>query len=177
VASNLEKGIANQIRATRDKRGWSQTELAGAAGMGQNNVSRLESPDYGRHTISSLKRIAEALDVALVVRFVPFGQYIDWLSGTPHLDNGLTPEALAVASFADEERAGVFDRHVLYYPVYTTCLNQNMRFATGSLSTSRIQRVLLDAQHSGQITGKNGYFQMQPTPTKKWEFERAVSNG
>jgi transcriptional regulator with XRE-family HTH domain len=108
VASNLDKGIAFQIHATRDKRDWSQAELAAAAGMGQNNVSRLESPDYGRYTISSLKRIAQALDVALVVRFVPYSQYIDWLSGTPFPDFGLRPESLAVPSFEDE--SGTIDR-------------------------------------------------------------------
>jgi len=57
--------------------------------MTPNNFSRLESPDYGKHTLSSLKRIADALDVALVVRFVPFSQYINWLSGTPQVDEGL----------------------------------------------------------------------------------------
>jgi transcriptional regulator with XRE-family HTH domain len=99
VSSNLSEGIAFQIRATRDKEEMTQADLAAASGMSQNNVSRLESPDYGKHTITSLKRIAEALDVALVVRFVPFSQYIDWLSGTPRLDNGLNSESLAVVSF------------------------------------------------------------------------------
>ena len=105
VASNLSEGVAFQIRATRDRRGMTQIDLAREAGMTQNNLSRLESPDYGKHTITSLKRIADALDVALVVRFVPFSQYIDWLSATPHVDAGLIPEALAVASFEDEENA------------------------------------------------------------------------
>lgn len=96
-----------------------QTELAVAAGMGQNNLSRLENPDYGKHTISSLKRIADALDVALVVRFVPFSQYIDWLSGTPRMDGGISPSSLAVPSFEDEAKAGVFERTVTYYPVHS----------------------------------------------------------
>lgn len=74
--------------------------------MTPNNFTRLEDPEYGKHTLSSLKRIAAALDVALVVRFVPFSQYIDWISGTPHLDPGIRPEALAVPSFEDEEKKG-----------------------------------------------------------------------
>jgi transcriptional regulator with XRE-family HTH domain len=81
----------------------SQIDLAREAGMTPNNLSRLESPDYGKQTISSLKRIAEALDVALVVRFVPFSQYIDWLSGTPRIDEGISPNTLAVPSFEKEE--------------------------------------------------------------------------
>jgi len=87
----------------------SQADLACAAGMTQNNLSRLESPDYGKQTISSLKRIAEALDVALVVRFVPFSQYIDWLSGTPRIDEGISPNALAVPSFEMEEKNNLIE--------------------------------------------------------------------
>ena len=102
VGSNLSEGIAFQIRATRDRRKLTQAELAEASGMTQNNLSRLESPDYGKQTISSLKRIADALDIALVVRFVPFSQYIDWLSSTPRIDRGLSPESLSVPSFDED---------------------------------------------------------------------------
>jgi transcriptional regulator with XRE-family HTH domain len=138
-----------------------QAALAREADMTQNNVSRLESPDYGKHTISSLKRIAEALDVALVVRFVPFSQYIDWLSGTPHLDTGLTPEALAVPSFTDEERARVFDTQIRYIGIRTSSLNQQMRVPTNPFS---------------QEIETSAYLQVPPAPVKL-EFERAVSNG
>jgi transcriptional regulator with XRE-family HTH domain len=120
VSSNLSEGIAFQIRATRDKRVMTQAALARESGMTQNNLSRVESPDYGKQTISSLKRIAEALDVALVVRFVPFSQYINWLSGTPFLDEGLRPEALAVPSFEDEEKNGQFNSGVRYFPIFTS---------------------------------------------------------
>lgn len=118
VSSNLDKGIAFQIRATRDRQKLTQAGLATAVGMTQNNISRLEDETYGKHTLSSLKRIAEALDVALVVRFVPFSQYIDWLSATPFLDEGIRPEALAVPSFEDEEEARQFETSVKYFPVY-----------------------------------------------------------
>lgn len=118
VESNLDNGVAFQIRSTRENRAWTQGELARAAGMSQNNFSRLEQPDYGKYTISSLKRIAEALDVALVVRFVPFSQYVDWLSGTPYLDEGLCPEALAVPSFEDEEKSGKYQSQVTYYSLH-----------------------------------------------------------
>lgn len=85
--------------------------------MTQNNISRLESPDYGNYSLASLRRIAGALDVGLVVRFVPFSQYVDWLSSTPHLDYGLSPEALAPASFEQEEKRRVYDRETTYYSV------------------------------------------------------------
>ena len=112
VSSNVDKGIAYQIVATREDRGWNRSDLARESGMTPNNFSRLEDPEYGKHTLSSLKRIAAALDVALVVRFVPFSQFIDWISGTPYLDRGIRPEALAVPSFHDEEKSGQYETKV-----------------------------------------------------------------
>lgn len=106
--SHLAKTLAYQIRATRDKLGWSQERLAKEVGMNQNAISRLESPEYGRPTITTLKRIASALDVGLVVRMVPFSELVDWATSTPRMINGLTTEALAVANFANEERHGLF---------------------------------------------------------------------
>src|SRR5690349_18360152 len=80
--SHLAKTIAYQIRATRDKLGWSQERLATEVGMNQNAISRLESPQYGKPTLTTLKRMASALDVGLIVRFVPFSELADWVSGT-----------------------------------------------------------------------------------------------
>src|ERR1035438_9197238 len=68
VASHVDKGIAYQIRALRDRQELSQEELASLVGMNQNAIARLESPERGRPTITTLKRLAEAFDVALVVR-------------------------------------------------------------------------------------------------------------
>jgi transcriptional regulator with XRE-family HTH domain len=99
------------------KREMTMSQLAELADMGANNLHRVMSPDYGKQTISSLKRIAEALDVALVVRMIPFSQYVDWLSGTPRVDKGLRPDALAVPSFEDEERLGAFENHVQIFEV------------------------------------------------------------
>lgn len=109
VESNLNKGIAFQIRAIRDRLGWSQERLAEEVDMNQNAVSRLESSDYGKQTLTTLKRLAGALDVGLVVRFVPFSEMADWVSGTPYLNLGLRPEALAVPNFSSEEAGGIFD--------------------------------------------------------------------
>jgi transcriptional regulator with XRE-family HTH domain len=86
----------------RDREGWSQQELARNVGMNQNAVSRLENPSYGKPTITTLKRLAASFDVALVVRFVPFSQLIDWVSGTPLEDKGLSNESLAPVSFGQE---------------------------------------------------------------------------
>jgi transcriptional regulator with XRE-family HTH domain len=116
VAANLSEGIAFQIRATRDAQGMTQAALAEAAGMSPNNLSRLENPDYGKHSLSSLKRIADALDVALVVRFVPYSQYIDWLSGTPRIDRGLSSQSLAVPNFDRDSGLNQADGRLIQFP-------------------------------------------------------------
>ena len=139
VESNLDKGVAFQIRATREAQSLTQADLARDAGMTQNNISRLESPDYGKHTITSLKRIADALDVALVVRFVPFSQYISWLSGTAYRDEGLSAESLAVPSFEKEEKLGRIENTVLY-PGTPKQLTQTISFVIDT-------RNLIDARY------------------------------
>jgi transcriptional regulator with XRE-family HTH domain len=105
VESNLNKNISFQIRGMRGSREWSQEELAKRTGMNQNMIYRLENPSYGRFTISTLKRVASAFDVALIVRFVPFSQLADWVTGTLFYDEGLSPDALAVAGFEKEEES------------------------------------------------------------------------
>src|SRR5437016_3266110 len=99
VDSHLSKGIAFQIQALRDEKGWSQQELAERIGSNQNAVYRLENPNYGKPTLTTLKKVAAAFDVAVVVRFISFGQFVDWLTETPYAELGLRPEALAVPSF------------------------------------------------------------------------------
>ena len=96
VAEHIRAGIAFQIRAMREDRGWTQSELGQRAqGMAQETISQLEDPDYGRLTLRTLRRLASALDVALIVRFAPFSDLIDWIVN-------LTPQRLAPPSFDDE---------------------------------------------------------------------------
>jgi transcriptional regulator with XRE-family HTH domain len=114
--SHVNKAIAHQLRVIRDALGWSQEQLAKDAGMNQNAISRLESADYGRPTITTLKRLAAALDVSLIVRFAPFSEVVDWVSGTPHVNEGLTSDSLAVPIFTKEEEHGVFAARALPVP-------------------------------------------------------------
>ncbi len=102
VESNLCKNLAFQIRALRDREGWSQEQLGEKVGMNQNAISRLESPFYGKATLTTLKRIASAFDVALIVRFVPYGQLIDWVTGTTFVDGGMSSDSLCPAGFSAE---------------------------------------------------------------------------
>lgn len=130
VESNLTKAIVFQLRATRDRLGWSQERLAEKVGMNQNAISRLESPGYGKPTITTLKRLAAAMDVGLVVHFVPFSQMVDWASGTPRVDRGLSSDSLAVPAFSMEEEAGVFDRA----PINRTNRRTNQNSRTNRIS-------------------------------------------
>ena len=110
VESHLSRTIAYQVRAIRERLGWSQAQLAEEVGSNQNAIYRLESPHYGKATLTTLKKVATAMDVALVVRFVPFSELIDWVSGTPRIDNGLDYAMLAAPAFEIEEKDGVFEQ-------------------------------------------------------------------
>jgi transcriptional regulator with XRE-family HTH domain len=76
-AAHLASNVSMQIYNMRLSRGWTQKDLADAAGMAQSRISLIEGPSYDRFSLSTLKRIAEAFDVALLIRFVPFSELLD----------------------------------------------------------------------------------------------------
>ncbi len=53
--------VALQMAALRKASGMSQKELAQRVGTTQQQISRLESPIYEGHSLSMLRRVAEAL--------------------------------------------------------------------------------------------------------------------
>ena len=63
--------VALQIAALRQKAGLSQKELAKLLKTSQQQISRLESPDYKGHSLSTLGRVAEALHARVRVVFEP----------------------------------------------------------------------------------------------------------
>ncbi len=90
-------GLAAQIRALREVRGWSQRELAQKAGISVDGVCRLENPRVGHDPDTRpLLKIAAAFDVALVARFLPVGEMVAGLAGNR------SPEQLAPKSFTEE---------------------------------------------------------------------------
>jgi len=109
VESHVSKAIAFQTQSMRAKKGWTQQELAKRLGSNQNAVYRLENPYYGKQTVTTLRKVASEFDVGLIVLFVPFSQMVDWVSGTPHVDPGLTPSALEVPDFETEITTGIFE--------------------------------------------------------------------
>jgi transcriptional regulator with XRE-family HTH domain len=75
----VQADIAIQIRVNRERRGWTQVRLAAEMGSSQGTVCKLEDPEKKGLTLSTLKQVAAAFDVALLVRFVPYGELVTWL--------------------------------------------------------------------------------------------------
>lgn len=67
----LNAEIARKIFTLRTKAGLSQRELAKLVSTSASAICRLEDADYEGHSLSMLKRIAEALDKRVEIRFVP----------------------------------------------------------------------------------------------------------
>ncbi|WP_233625015.1 helix-turn-helix transcriptional regulator [Actinoplanes sp. ATCC 53533] len=72
-AARLAFELGRSVRELRERRGWSQTQLAKAAGMTQSAVARFEAGGTVP-TLVVLERLATALDVSLKVGFEPRGE-------------------------------------------------------------------------------------------------------
>ncbi len=67
----INADIARKIFNLRTKAGLTQQELAARVGTSKSAICRLEDADYEGHSLSMLKRIAEALDKRVEIRFLP----------------------------------------------------------------------------------------------------------
>ncbi|MFP3643375.1 helix-turn-helix domain-containing protein [Paraburkholderia sp. SIMBA_054] len=74
MSASIEEGLAWQIRANREGRHLTQKQLGESIGTTQTGIHRFEDPEYGKHSIDTLVKIAHAFDCALSVRFVPYSQ-------------------------------------------------------------------------------------------------------
>ncbi len=63
--------VALQIAALRQQAGLSQKGLAKILKTSQQQISRLESPGYEGHSLSTLRRVAEALHARVRIVFEP----------------------------------------------------------------------------------------------------------
>ncbi|MFA5689655.1 MAG: helix-turn-helix transcriptional regulator [Kiritimatiellales bacterium] len=61
--------VALQIAELREEAGLSQAELAEMLHTSQQQISRLESPAYKGHSLSMLRRVAQALNADLKITF------------------------------------------------------------------------------------------------------------
>jgi ribosome-binding protein aMBF1 (putative translation factor) len=68
--ARLAYELGRTVRALREQRGWSQAQLAAAAGMTQSAVARFEAGGTVP-SIRVLDRLAQALDAELTVQVTP----------------------------------------------------------------------------------------------------------
>ena len=77
VQHRVRGGIAYQLQALRTKFGLTQTEFAQRTGKTQTGIDHLESTAHGDASVQDLLDIASGLDVALLVRFVSYPEFLE----------------------------------------------------------------------------------------------------
>lgn len=95
VDSFSDSFLATQIKVLREQRKLTQHELADRAGVRQSQVSKWENANNSSWQIRTLKNLARALDLVLVVRFESFGRMV------PEIES-FGREALERPSFGDD---------------------------------------------------------------------------
>ena len=73
VAAENRNTIAYQLKAMRAERGWTQQQLAEKADMKQAVISKYLN-GWDNYSLRTLRRLGRALDVALLVTYVPFSE-------------------------------------------------------------------------------------------------------
>jgi len=61
--------VAEKIRELRSKKGFSQSDLAKRIGTSQSTIARLENPDNFSYSLKTILKIADALDMELIIDF------------------------------------------------------------------------------------------------------------
>jgi transcriptional regulator with XRE-family HTH domain len=103
VFSQMSIPISFQIRALREQRGLTQKQLAEKANMLQPRIVELERPKGKEPNLRTLGRLAAAFDVALIVRFAPFSELVEWA-------DHFSPDTFIVQSF--DEDPGFHEREM-----------------------------------------------------------------
>ncbi len=85
VPSRVRATIAMQARTLRKALGLTQKAFASLIGTTQSAVSDLENPDGEQVSVQTLLNVAAAADVALVVRFASFPDFLRLMTDmSPH---------------------------------------------------------------------------------------------
>jgi len=100
----IAESLAAQVRKVREERGLNQGQLAQLLGTTQSQVSRYENPLGARCSLSSLARLATALDCNLQITLLPLKTQvcIDEVLQSPDASQGAkTSTDYASAVFKD----------------------------------------------------------------------------
>ena len=69
--ARAEDEVSRKVFELREQAGLTQAKLAKLVGTTPSVISRLENSDYEGHSLAMLKRIAEAVNRRVEIRFVP----------------------------------------------------------------------------------------------------------
>ena len=131
VSARVAAAVGSQISALRQKVGWRQSELAERAGMKQSRISLLEKADYENFSFNTLRRIATALDVAVIVQFVSFPEFVRWSDS--FTSENLAPEPFETTAFqtvaAPPQEGGSKALEQLLAAVNQNLQNENVQLA------------------------------------------------
>lgn len=119
--------IATQIKVLREQRGWTQQQLADAAGMKQSRIAALEDVNYSSWSLRTLRRLAQAFDVWLDVEFQEFGAIKAQLRHFSRKALGRRPfvEDPAFVETTEQQISGVTSAFTTG-PIYVGTLNQSL---------------------------------------------------
>ena len=70
----VEQNLAWQIRFNRQQRNLDQEQLARIIGTKQSAISRMGDPNYGRHSIKSIVKIAHAFKCAVSIKLISYSE-------------------------------------------------------------------------------------------------------
>ena len=91
MQTHVRAAVAYQVQALREKFGITQAEFAERTGKKQSVISRLENTDYGKVSVQTLLDIASGMDVALLVKFVSYPEFLQHAS---EMVNDLQPQTI-----------------------------------------------------------------------------------
>jgi transcriptional regulator with XRE-family HTH domain len=159
VAAQINVGIPFQIRALLKARGKTQDWLAKKTGMLQPRISGLMTPGKTHPNIQTLRRVADAFDCGLAVRFMPFTELTEW-------SERFDPETFKVPDFDTEMTL----REDKAPTAATTVLQRAFEpgIALGNLANCTYwQSARLDAFASTQATETSFTHQLWQIPRKE----------
>jgi transcriptional regulator with XRE-family HTH domain len=114
----INSRLAAQIHALRVSRGLTQHDVSALTGIAQPTLSRMESDSNGI-TTTTLKRLANAYDVALSIKFVGFCEFAEEVAASkvdldiPEFSKDSVPAALVLsAAMISSEEIGKYKNRI-----------------------------------------------------------------